>query len=266
MTNAMRKLELREKIQSAARAVFLEKGYTEARISDIAQTAGISPSTIYLYFSGKKDLFASLDISHAADLRPEFDRKREEICRAALVIFGQEGFERTTMDAIAEQVHISKAALYQYCFSKEDLFLQVLQYYISSGFRKKDDERTDDDSLRDYLRAVASSCLTGARKPERNAFLGTVIRDSNKFPGFGAAYYQYSYCAARENLIRFLRIQQERGAVRADADIAGATNVYLGLLMSYVLIYHIIGGVECDVPEADYIDNAVDLFTRALER
>lgn len=265
MTNAMRKLELREKIQAAAKAVFLEKGFAETKISDIAQAAGISPSTIYLYFSGKKDLFASLDIRHAADLRPEFDRKREEICRAALTIFGQEGFERTTMDAIAEQVHISKAALYQYCSSKEDLFLQVLQFYISSGIRKKDDARNDDYSLRDYLYAVAASCLTGARKPERNAFLGTVIRDSNKFPSFGAAYYQYSYCAARENLVRYLRIKQERGELRSDADITGAVNVYMGALMSYVLIYHIMGGVECDVPEAEYIDNAVDVFTRALE-
>lgn len=265
MTNAMRKLELREKIQKSARAVFLAKGYAETKICDIAEAAGISPSTIYLYFSGKKDLFTSLNIQQAADIRPEFERKREDICRAALVVFGQEGFERTTMDAIAERVHISKAALYQYCTSKEDLFLQVLEYHISSGIRKPDDHRTDDFSLTAYLRAVATSCLSGARKPERNAFLGTVIRDSNKFPGFGSAYYQHSYCTARENLVRFLRLKQAQGTVRPDADIAGATNVFMGSLMSYVLIYHIMGGVECDVPEADYIDNAVEIFSRALK-
>ena len=128
MTNAMRKLELRERIQAAAKTVFLEKGYAETKINDIAKAADISPSTIYLYFSGKKDLFSSLNIQQAADIRPEFERKREEICRTALHIFGQEGFERTTMDAIAVQVGLSKAALYQYCDSKEDLLLQVLRY------------------------------------------------------------------------------------------------------------------------------------------
>lgn len=56
MTNAMRKLELRERIQAAAKTVFLEKGYAETKINDIAKAADISPSTIYLYFSGKKDL------------------------------------------------------------------------------------------------------------------------------------------------------------------------------------------------------------------
>lgn len=187
MTNAMRKLELRERIQAAAKTVFLEKGYAETKINDIAKAADISPSTIYLYFSGKKDLFSSLNIQQAADIRPEFERKREEICRTALHIFGQEGFERTTMDAIAVQVGLSKAALYQYCDSKEDLFLQVLRYYVAGGIRVPDGSRSDDDDWRAYLRVVAKGCLSGARKPDRNAFLGTVIRDSNKFPAFGAA-------------------------------------------------------------------------------
>ena len=265
MTNNLRKLELKERIQAAARRVFLAKGFSEAKMGDIASEAGVSPSTIYLYFSGKKDLFASLDIQHMADIRPEFDRKREDICRIALKIFGEEGFERTTMDAIAERAELSKAALYQYCSSKEDLFLQVLQYYISSGFHGPDGTRRDSDDWREHLRTVAKSCLNSARSPERSAFLGTVIRDSNKFPSFGAAYYQYSHCAARKELVRFLTLQQQRGLIRADADVPGITEVFLGSLMSYVVLYRIINGVTRDVDEQDYINNTVDAFVRALE-
>lgn len=265
MTNAMRKLELRERIQAAAKNVFLEKGYAETKSNDIAKAADISPSTIYLYFSGKKDLFSSLNIQQAADIRPEFERKREEICRTALHIFGQEGFERTTMDAIAVQVGLSKAALYQYCDSKEDLFLQVLRYYVAGGIRVPDGSRSDDDDWRAYLRVVAKGCLSGARKPDRNAFLGTVIRDSNKFPAFGAAYYQYSYQAARKNIVRFLTIQQERGLIRPGANLRDCMDVFMGSLMSYVVMYHIIGGVECDVDEDTYINQTVDIFVRALK-
>lgn len=54
MTNNLRKLELKERIQAAAKRVFLAKGFSEAKISDIASEAGVSPSTIYLYFSGKR--------------------------------------------------------------------------------------------------------------------------------------------------------------------------------------------------------------------
>ena len=110
-----------------------------------------------------------------------------------------------------------------------------------------------------------TSCLNNARNSERSAFLGTVIRDSNKFPSFGAAYYEYSYCVARKWLVRFLTLQQQQGNIRADADVPGITDVFLGSLMSYVVIYRIINGVTCDVDEQDYINNTVDTFVRALE-
>ena len=44
-------------IVKVARDVFMEKGYKETKITDIAKAAGVSPATIYLYFDGKKDLF-----------------------------------------------------------------------------------------------------------------------------------------------------------------------------------------------------------------
>ena len=65
--------------------------------------------------------------------------------------------------------------------------------------------------------------------------------------------------------MRFLTLQQQRGLIRADADIPGISDVFLGTLMSYVVIYHIINGVTCDVDEQDYINNTVDTFIRALE-
>lgn len=39
----------------------------------------------------------------------------------------------------------------------------------------------------------------------------------------------------------------------------------MGSLMSYVVMYHIIGGVECDVDEDTYINQTVDIFVRALK-
>ncbi len=50
----------RTQILQAALTVFLQKGYLEATIQDIAQEAGISSAAIYLYFDSKEDLFLSL--------------------------------------------------------------------------------------------------------------------------------------------------------------------------------------------------------------
>lgn len=51
------KPEIRAGIVAAAAAVFAEKGYTGARLSDIAAKADLSTGNIYKYFGGKDDLF-----------------------------------------------------------------------------------------------------------------------------------------------------------------------------------------------------------------
>jgi TetR/AcrR family transcriptional regulator, fatty acid metabolism regulator protein len=50
----------REEILKAAQEVFAKKGFQEATVSDVAQQAGVSDTTIYEYFSTKEDLLFSI--------------------------------------------------------------------------------------------------------------------------------------------------------------------------------------------------------------
>jgi len=52
-----RPAERPEEILHAALEVFSEQGLAGARVEDIASRAGISKGTLYLYFSGKEELF-----------------------------------------------------------------------------------------------------------------------------------------------------------------------------------------------------------------
>lgn len=54
------KEELRGKILQAAKEVFMQKGYEETSIRNIAEKIEYSPTTIYLYFKDKDDIFFSL--------------------------------------------------------------------------------------------------------------------------------------------------------------------------------------------------------------
>ena len=49
-----------QRILDAALDVFARKGFHEAKISEIARTAGVADGTIYLYFKNKDDLLISL--------------------------------------------------------------------------------------------------------------------------------------------------------------------------------------------------------------
>ena len=56
----MRTSNKHQKIIKAAIKVFAQKGFFNARISDIAKTAKVADGTIYLYFNNKYDILISL--------------------------------------------------------------------------------------------------------------------------------------------------------------------------------------------------------------
>ena len=54
------KEELRTKILEVAKALFIERGFEETSIRNIAERIEYSPTTIYLHFKDKDDIFYAL--------------------------------------------------------------------------------------------------------------------------------------------------------------------------------------------------------------
>ena len=54
-------------------------------------------------------------------------RKHEAIARAALTLFASDGYERTSVSAIAEEAGVSKRTVYSHYGDKESLFLCVVR-------------------------------------------------------------------------------------------------------------------------------------------
>ncbi len=52
--------ERKKMVVQCAKAVFSQKGYYQASISDIIERAGIARGTFYLYFRSKRDIFNSI--------------------------------------------------------------------------------------------------------------------------------------------------------------------------------------------------------------
>ncbi len=58
--------------------------------------------------------------------RPKDDKKREGIIKSAFEIFGQRGFERTTIKEIADRTGVAAGSIYNYFRDKEELFKAVV--------------------------------------------------------------------------------------------------------------------------------------------
>ena len=55
-----RKLERPGELLAAALDLFVEKGYAATRVEEVAQHAGVSKGTLFLYFSSKEELFKAV--------------------------------------------------------------------------------------------------------------------------------------------------------------------------------------------------------------
>ncbi len=61
------------------------------------------------------------------DATKKIDNKKEQIQKAALKQFSLHGFDKTTMDNIAESIGMKKASLYYYYKNKESIFQSVIE-------------------------------------------------------------------------------------------------------------------------------------------
>lgn len=66
--------EVRQRLLDAAGGLIREEGFPKLRVEEVAERAGLSVGTFYLYFEGKQDLFANLLIEHTKELRDALHR------------------------------------------------------------------------------------------------------------------------------------------------------------------------------------------------
>ena len=84
----------RERIAGAAEKLFLEKGIDKTTVSDIAEEAGYSKATLYVYFENKDDIISYLVLRSMSLLKEliisKTSRRKTDkanflgICRAVL--------------------------------------------------------------------------------------------------------------------------------------------------------------------------------------
>ncbi len=135
--------ERREIILRAAAKVFARSGYFNAKVSDVARTAGIADGTVYLYFRNKEDLLTSIFswamgefMSRAKSEIPVIIDPREKLRRFAQLHFSL--IERERDVAIVFQIELRHSTKFMEKFSTTYLadYLQVLREIVEAGQRE----------------------------------------------------------------------------------------------------------------------------------
>lgn len=124
------------------------------------------------------------------DARSVSERKRDEIQRAALLLFSRHGYERTSVDAIAAEAGVSKRTVYNHFGDKENLFLSVVQRTVSSMIGRVGEiaDRalggvSDPAALEPALVAtLLELARTITQLPERATLIRLIIAEAPRFP------------------------------------------------------------------------------------
>lgn len=130
----------RERILRAAIEVFAQNGYFNAKVSEIAKSAGVADGTIYLYFDGKEDLLITIFREHTRNYLQSLERalarirRPEERIRIA-IHHHLETLGRDRSLAIVAQVELRHSLKFMSLLSQQEVadYLNMLRKMIEHG-------------------------------------------------------------------------------------------------------------------------------------
>ncbi|HOC77976.1 MAG TPA: TetR/AcrR family transcriptional regulator [Methanofastidiosum sp.] len=179
---------------------------------------------------------------------PEYrEEAKIRIIKKSVKFFSEKGYHQTKMSEIADSLGVSKAALYQYFESKEELFIQVMQYYIESVhgelilfLKTKHPKEIMDDEFFDIMFDIKSKdnhLLMDALFPplDFNLAISEIIKSNPSMKNEMTKYYK----EATNLLSDYFNDYKKRGIIKRDIDTASLSMGIMSLqdgLMTAVLM------------------------------
>lgn len=154
--------------------------------------------------------------------RPRSPEVDVAILDAALRLLAAEGYTRMSVDAVAGEAGVSKAAIYLRYRSKADLATAALARLRESGRP----EPTGD--LRADLTAQLRQLRTNAERVSAMALVGTCLTEEQHTPELLMLFRERTLRPRRQLLRELLGAARESGRVDADADIDAAVDLFMG--------------------------------------
>ena len=140
--------------------------------------------------------------------RPKDPAKREAILAAAQVLFLGNGYEGSSMDAIAAEAGVSKLTLYSHFGDKEALYLEALKRYRDAGVDALKSTLSGKQSLREelteVLRASTDIYIASANAARGCLLIGTASVEAVHRPSVRRVLKENPGCVSEDELIGFL--------------------------------------------------------------
>jgi TetR/AcrR family transcriptional repressor of mexJK operon len=191
--------------------------------------------------------------------------KAESILAAAQRMFLASGFGAVSMDVIAREAGASKATLYAYFSSKEELFGAVVAREGERYFRGFTARELDPRDAEASLTEIAHRFLELVLSPDAIAVNRITIAEAVRFPQLGEVFWRAGPERTRNQIEAFLYRAAEVGTLDV-ADARLAAEQFIALLRGDIHLRQLLR-LDIAVDPADLSSaakNAVATFLKAF--
>ena len=168
-------------------------------------------------------------------MQPRSEKTRAAIITASAALFSQAGYEAASVAQICEQAGVSKGAFYHHFPSKQDLFLAILEDWLSGLDSRLENARAGDESVPQSLLRMAGTMgevfrVASGQLPMFMEFMVRASRDQAVWNAAIAPYRRY-----QRRFAGLISAGQREGSIRADVDPQTAAWALISLAVGILL-------------------------------
>jgi AcrR family transcriptional regulator len=183
---------------------------------------------------------------------------------AALRLFLDNGYEATSMDAIASQAGTTKATLYARFGSKEAIFRSVLEWATARrDWPEPEPDLPDPGDLEGALREIARVAVRRGTHPAMVSLMRIAVAEADRFPDLARHAYDSPPWPRRQVVADLLERHAAAGAIDLPDDAQVLAELFLGMVCTPALLASFGAGRDPQAQE-EHTEAAVRLFMRAL--
>jgi TetR/AcrR family transcriptional repressor of mexJK operon len=196
--------------------------------------------------------------------RPKDPGKRHAILEAAGHLFLEQGFERTTMDAVAARAGVSKLTVYSHFADKEGLFRALITDKCGEHFEVREFESLAELGPETALSRIAQGFLSLLFHPDVVALHRVLVTTAAQDARMNRTFWETGPAATLAALSRLLMLFDAAGALRVP-DPELAADQFFSMLKGADHLRVTLGIGDLPTPRRlqHYAAAAVETFLRA---
>jgi AcrR family transcriptional regulator len=184
---------------------------------------------------------------------PTRQRRKEarpgEIIEAAIAVFAEKGFAAARMEEVARRAGVSKATIFVYFPTKEDLFRGAARAILDVNIeRLRDVTAPPDVPIELFVPALLQQAATVASEGRLPALLKLLMAEATTFPDLAQVWYDEVLSKVLGLIVTAIERAQARGQVRPCDPRLLAFSI-MGPMLAGVLFRQMFSGTTTPMPD-----------------